>query len=207
MFYNTHAYNLTIERQGAKAVISRTTLASLPLASMTPYTRASMARLALEVGEHDFARGQLSALGDPQGFPRDGHYLHLLANLATCASHLGAKMQCEQLYALLAPYAELNTPSQMGYYLGSVAHFLGVLADTLGRTVRAGTHFEHALDRNQAMGYRAGVIRTLLAHGRIELRLGHPRIARGLLTRARAEADALGMDAARAECDAALHTS
>jgi hypothetical protein len=207
MFYNMHGFNLTLEREGPKALIARSPLSAMPLAALTPYTRAGMARMAAEAGEHDFARKQLSMLGDPQGFPRDGHYLHLLANLAACASYVGDKPQCERLLDLLAPYAELNTPSQMGYYLGSVAHFLGLLADALGRDVRADEYFEAALLRNRAMGYRAGVVRTLLIHGRRQMRLGYREAASELLTQARDEALALGMNGARADAEAALRAT
>jgi hypothetical protein len=95
----------------------------------------------------------------------------------------------------------------MGYYLGSVSHFLGLLADALGRSVRAGAHFDRALELNRAMGYRAGVVRTLLAHGRLNTRLGHRRAARDLLSRARDEAQTLGMNAALADAETALRAT
>jgi len=204
LFYGTHSVNLLLEREGPKAVRARSLGGDAALASMTPNARAGAARIAAEAGEHEVARGQLSALGDPHGFPRDAHYLHLLANLAACASCIDDKPRCEQLFALLTPYAELNTPSQMGYYLGSVSHFLGLLAAALGRTVHAGTQFERALELNRAMGYRPGIVRTLLAHGRLTTRLGHARAARDLLARARDEAQALGMRAAQQDAEAAL---
>jgi hypothetical protein len=128
----------------------------------------------------------------------------LLANLAACASRVDDKPRCEQLIGLLTPYAELNTPSQMGYYLGSVSYFLGLLADALGRSVDATADFERALERNRAMGYRAGVVRTLLAHGRLATRLDKRSSARELLTGARDEARALGMKGALTDAEAAL---
>jgi hypothetical protein len=205
MFYGTHSYNLALEREGAKAFRARALGGGdAALASMSLNTRAGVARIVAEAGEHEVARSQLSALGDPNDFPRDAHYLHLLANLAACASCMEDKPRSEQLYALMEPYADLNTPSQMGYYLGSVSHFLGLLAVTLGRSVRAGTHFERALELNQGLGYRAGVVRTLLAHGRLDMRLGRKRAAQELLERARNEARALGMRAALEEAEAAL---
>jgi DNA-binding winged helix-turn-helix (wHTH) protein/tetratricopeptide (TPR) repeat protein len=203
MFYNMHVFNLALEREGAKQVFARTPISG-PAPRLTPYLRAGLARLAAEAGAHDHARGQLSALGDLTGFPRDGHYLHALANVATCASVIGDKPRCEQLFTLLAPYAELNTPSQMGYYIGSVSHFLGLLAAALERDGQASEYFARALELNGAMGYRTGVVRTALAHGRLQARLGHTRPAQELLSRARDEARALGMNAALAEADAAL---
>jgi DNA-binding winged helix-turn-helix (wHTH) protein len=207
LFYGTHNFNLTLEREGPKVVRARTLAGDAALASMTPHTRAGAARIAAEAGDLDVARGQLSALGDPNGFSRDAHYLNLLANLAVCASCVDDKPRCEQLHALLAPYPDLNTPSQMGYYLGSVSHFLGLLADALGRSVRAGAHFERALELNLAMGYRAGVVRTLLAHGRLNIRLGHRGAASDLLGRAREQAQALGMRAALDDAETALRAT
>jgi tetratricopeptide (TPR) repeat protein len=204
MFYGTFTVTLALEREGARAVAARGPLAGGPLANMTSSMRANVARVAAEAGQHDVARKQLSSLGDPSDYPRDGHYLNLLANLSVCASHVDDKARCEQLLSILAPYAEFNTPSQMGYYLGSVAFFLGLLSDTIGRSVAAGAYFERALLLNRSMGYRAGVVRTLLAHGELSLRLGHRSQARDLLTRACNDARALGMRGANEDALSAL---
>jgi DNA-binding winged helix-turn-helix (wHTH) protein len=204
LFYNAHTFTLALEREGAKAVRSRMIGSDAALANMTPTMRASGARIAAEAGELDAARSHLSALGDPHGFSRDAHYLNLLANLAATASLVEDKPRCDQLYALLAPYADLNTPSQMGYYLGAVSHFLGLLADARGRSVRATAYFERALELNEKMGYRSGVVRTLLAHGKLNVRVGHGRPARDQLTRARDVAQELGMCGAKEDAEAAL---
>jgi hypothetical protein len=92
----------------------------------------------------------------------------------------------------------------MGCYLGSAAHFLGLVADALGRSVPAQQHFEQALEHNRALGYRAGVVRTLLSLAAIERRLGHDARARERLLAARGEAEALGMRSAVADAAAAL---
>ena len=147
------------------------------LASATPYTRAFGARIAAEAGELEAARGQLSALGDPHGFSRDAHYLNLLANMAVTASVVEDRPRCDQLYELLAPYADLNTPSQMGYYLGSVSHF------------------------------RAGVVRTLLAQGQLNVRAGRRRPAKDQLERARDLAQELGMRGAVQDAETALRST
>jgi DNA-binding winged helix-turn-helix (wHTH) protein len=204
MFYGTFTVTLAIEREGAKAAAARGLLAGGSLMNMTPAMRASFARVSAESGQHEVARTQLSTLGDPSDYPRDGHYLNLLANLSVCASRVDDKARCEQLLSLLTPFAEFNTPSQMGYYLGCVAYFLGLLSEAVGRSVAAGSHFERALLLNRGMGYRAGVVRTLLAHGELSLRLGHRNQARDLLTRARNEAEALGMRGASEDALSAL---
>jgi hypothetical protein len=207
MFYNAHTALLTFEREGPRAMLPRLLLATRTPTGLTPDMRASFARMLAETGEHELARAQLNAVGDPSCYPRDAHYLNLLALLALAACRVGDKSRCEQLFGLLEPYAEFNTPNALGYYLGSVCHFLGLLSESLGRSVRAGGYFERALERNRTMGYRPGVVRTLLAHGHLATKLGHRSLARELLTRAHADAQALGMRAAAEETEAAVSSA
>jgi hypothetical protein len=203
MFYQTQVLNFTLEREGSTVVSSRR-FAGGTFSTATPSTRANAARVDAEAGQLERARGELSALGDPGDYPRDGHYLNLLANMAVTAALVDEKAHCEQLFALLAPYAALNTPSPMGFYLGAVAYFLGLMSVTLGKPAQAAAHFEHALARNKAIGYRAGVVRTLLAHARLARQQNSPAAARDMLERARNEAEALGMRWAVAEAASLL---
>ncbi|HMI90377.1 MAG TPA: tetratricopeptide repeat protein, partial [Polyangiales bacterium] len=203
LFYNTQVFNFALERDGAAAVLTRR-FGNAAFNSATPSTRANAARVDAEAGQIERARGELSSLGDPTDYPRDGHYLNLLANMAACAALVDDKAHCEQLFALLSPYAALNTPSPMGFYLGSVAHFLGMLSVALGKPAQAAEHFEHALERNRAMGYRAGTVRTLLAHARLTEQQGNRPAARDLFETARREAEALGMRWAVADAEARL---
>jgi hypothetical protein len=199
IFHNTQLSALRLEREGPKSMVEQRPFDRGTLATGTPVMRAMIASVAAQAGEIEFARQQLALLGDPSGYPQDAYYLHLLANLATCAFHVGDKPRCEQLFALLTPYADLNTPSPMGYYLGSVAHFLALVSAGVGRTVAAGSFFERALERNRAMGYRAGIVHTLLAHGRLALKLGNKSLARDRLTEAQTLSTEIGMRAASAE--------
>ncbi|MFI5309218.1 MAG: ATP-binding protein, partial [Polyangiales bacterium] len=206
MFYGSFSFSLALEREGPKAVFSPSLLSPSTFPA-TASLRAGSARLAADVGEQDIARSLLATVGNPAELARDGQYLYVLANLAVCAALWNDRARCEQLLSLLEPYADLNTPSPLGYYMGAVAHFLGLLADALDRRVRAGTFFEHALVRNEAMGYRPGVVRTAIAHGKLDMRLGRQHNGRELLTRARDEALALGMRAATREAEAELARS
>ena len=203
MFYQTQNFTLALEREGAVVVATRRISTTMPNAA-TPSTRAHAARVDALGGHRDRAIRELSALGDPSDYPRDAHYLNLLSNIAECASLVDDKPRCEQLFALLAPYASFNTPSPMGYYLGAVAYFLGLLSSALGKPAQAASHLEHALARNQEMGYRAGVVRTLLAHAALLQQQGRAAPARDLLERARNEAEALGMRWAVAQAEAGL---
>ena len=100
-----------------------------------------------------------------------------------------------------APQVDVAT----GAYLRD--HFLGLLSAALGRSVRAGTHFERALELNQKMGYRAGVVRTLLAQGQLNVRAGRRRPAKDQLERARDLAQELGMRGAVQDAETALRST
>jgi hypothetical protein len=207
LFRGAQTLQLTLEREGPKVVVERRLrTGAAALQNLTLPMRLGMARIAAQAGELGFVRSQLASMGDPSDYPREGTYLHVLASWASCVTAVADAARCEQLLELLSPYAELNTPDVMSYYLGSVAHFLGLLCAALGRTSDAVGHFEHALARNRSMGYRAGVVRTLMAHAELERRKDHKARARELLRSARMLAQELGMLRALAEADDALAT-
>jgi DNA-binding winged helix-turn-helix (wHTH) protein/tetratricopeptide (TPR) repeat protein len=194
--------HLDLDREGPKRTVEKHLSAASPLHRMPRPFRATIAQILAEAGELERARAELAALGDPSDHPRDGCYLHTLACYSVCAAVTSDAPRCEQLFELLSPYAGMNTPDAMGFYLGSVSHFLGMLLLALGRSGPARAHFEHALEHNRAMGYRAGVVRTLLALAELERGCGRPERAREAYETARREADALGMRGAMADIDA-----
>jgi len=203
LFRGTHVMGLAIERHGPASVAG----ALSGLASrrgLTVATRAGLARIAAQAGELDLVRSLLSTIGDPRELPRDAGYLHVLASLSVCAAALLDEARCAQLSELLSPYAAFNTPDAMGYYLGSGAYFLGLMAAALGRTEQASEHFRRALEQNRAMGYRAGVVRTLLADARLERARNRVTQARTRLHEARALAKELGMLGALGETERGL---
>lgn len=191
--YEGHALNLELEREGAAWVFDRRVRGRSGLNQLPRAQRANLSRIAAEAGEHAHVRAELAALGDPSDYTRDGAYLNTLASLSVCAVALSDRMRCEQLHALLSPYPAHNTPDASGSYLGSVAHFLGLLASVLGRSDEGLDLLGRALDQNRAMGYRAGTVRTLLALAELEQRVGQSANARARMIAARAEAQGLGM--------------
>jgi DNA-binding winged helix-turn-helix (wHTH) protein/tetratricopeptide (TPR) repeat protein len=203
LFRGTQVMALAVERHGPASVAG----ALAGLASrrgLTVANRAGLARIAAQAGDLELVRSLLSTIGDPRELPRDAGYLHVLASLSVCAAALADQDRCTQLLELLTPYAKFNTPDAMGYYLGSVSHFLGLMAAALGRAEQAADLFESALEQNRAMGYRAGVVRTLLAAGRLEQSRGRAARARTRLQDARGLAKELGMLGAQADADRAL---
>jgi hypothetical protein len=196
--------NLALEREGPKAVFDKFLRVTGSLRKRPGPLRAGTLRVAAQAGELDLVRAELAAFGDPSDYPRYGTYLNTLASLAVCAAAIDDKARCEQLLSLLWPHATRNTPDGMGYYLGSVAHFLGLLSVVLGKSVQARGCFERALAHNQAMGYRAGVVHTRLAMAELERRLGQRTAARASFEAAREQAWALGMRGAQAQADDGL---
>jgi hypothetical protein len=133
---------------------------------------------------------------------RDQDWLLTLALTADAAAASGDRHAAATLYPLLLPHAALNVVHfEWLVYLGSAAHWLGLLAELLGDRDAATSHFEAALERNARLGARPALAGTSLAYGRMLVRGGvaapSTAAARGhsLLRDAALLADALGMAA------------
>ena len=94
---------------------------------------------------------------------KDVGYLNALSHLSMVAVYLRDQPNAEALYALLRPYPNHNTPNGFQYYMGSVSHYLGLLARLLGRDRDAVGHLEDALAMNQRIGFVPQVARTQVA--------------------------------------------
>jgi hypothetical protein len=106
----------------------------------------------------------------------------------------------EVLYDLAAPYAGHNCTLGVATFLGSVDHWLGVLAGVAGRFTEATQHLEAALARHHAMGSRPMTALTQQAYGRVlSMRGEAPDIerARELAASAMRTAGELGLAAIR----------
>jgi DNA-binding winged helix-turn-helix (wHTH) protein/tetratricopeptide (TPR) repeat protein len=192
------------EREGPQAVIDKHVRPLCTATGISRAARAEIVRVAAGAGALELVRNHLPKLGDPSEHPRTGSYLHGLACASVGAIAIDDRALCERLFNALAPYEGLNTPDVMGFYLGSVSYFLGVLTSALGQAHVARTYLERALSHNRAMGYRAGVVRTLLASGRVARELAQHDEARAHFETALTEARAIGMRAAAAEATAGL---
>jgi hypothetical protein len=80
----------------------------------------------------------------------------------------------ERLYALLAGFAARAGEDPGGYWSGTAARFLGLLAATAGRCEVAATHFEDALRAAASIGAAAEVVQTQFAFARVLLGRGAP---------------------------------
>src|SRR5262249_51085374 len=144
--------------------------------SFTPAVRASLAFAYFIRGDIAAARREMDALAAP-GFAalrRDEHWLVTVDGLSTMAVLLGDPPRAAGLYELVAPYADLVvTHDLLRSTTGSVAAALGSLATVLERYDDGASHFEHALEKETALGgiiatlsSKPGYARLLLARGR-----------------------------------------
>jgi DNA-binding SARP family transcriptional activator/tetratricopeptide (TPR) repeat protein len=179
--------------------------------------RLPLALRQLAAGDPGTARAELDRFLDAglDGARRDANWLATMTLLAEISATLGETAAADDLYRLLAPYADRSVVLGFGAACrGSVALQLGQLAALLGRREDAEVHFAAAFEANQRMGARAA-----LAHTRYRRALAllagnhgtHLERACELLAAAERTARELGMtgladDAARA-LDAALSTA
>ncbi|MBN1654228.1 MAG: AAA family ATPase [Deltaproteobacteria bacterium] len=94
------------------------------------------------------------------GLPVDLNYLGSLARLSVASCEMQALGHAEALYDLLKPYAQYFAADISFHCEGSISFFLGLLAQTLGRTAEAIAHYEEAIERNLRFELKAQVART-----------------------------------------------
>lgn len=121
--------------------------------------RAEPAREAFErVAAEDFA-----------GLRFDNTWVHTLALIAEVCAYLGDRERAAWLYARLLPYERRNAIGGDIISLGSVAHYLAVLARTLGAPADAERHFATALEVNLRTGARPYVAQSQYEFARLLL--------------------------------------
>jgi DNA-binding winged helix-turn-helix (wHTH) protein len=136
--------------------------------------------------------------------PRDDDWLWTLVLTADAVAGCGDVATARALYTRLLPHAALNVVHVEWFvYLGSCAHWLGVLGALLGEHVAAEAHFETALEMNASLGARPALARTSCEYARLLLRRAQEQgsatsradaaHARVLLRDALAMAEELGM--------------
>jgi DNA-binding SARP family transcriptional activator len=128
-------------------------------------TQAILATIFTELGREDEARAVYERLmsSDLGDVPYDFAWLAVVALGAAAAASLGDRRRAESLVSMLAPYRD-------GYvdlgssWLGSVAHYLGLLHTCLGDIAAAEKCFEDALAAQTPLGGGAWIARTKLAY-------------------------------------------
>jgi tetratricopeptide (TPR) repeat protein len=157
--------------------------------------------LALALGgREDEARAELDVLAarDLADLPRDQQWLCNLALLAMACRRLGDRRRAAVVYELLLPCAGRLVPTTrlaVGC-LGTVSHYLGVLAATMGRWDAAAAHLEQAVQDNTRAGAVAFLALSRHEHAHALRARGAPgdrELAAEQLREATATARALGL--------------
>jgi tetratricopeptide (TPR) repeat protein len=165
-FFMTHVLVLAYERTGFGILQNASEWrVHMDWAASLPSYQAHEVRFLYEMGRIEDARQSFEAMAR-RGFEnitRELGYLNALAQLSLVAVAFGEREAAESLYALMRPYPGHNTPTNFGFYQGSVSYFLGLLAGLLGRTREATAHLEDALTMNTRLGCAPQVARTQLS--------------------------------------------
>jgi class 3 adenylate cyclase/tetratricopeptide (TPR) repeat protein len=154
--------------------------------------------IALDLGFQTEARRQFETLAETDfALPIDAKRPITLSYIAEACAELGDAQRAEKLYELLWSHRDtaiLAPPTTV--CVGAAAHYLGLLAGTMGEWEKAEAHFEAAQLMNERMkawprlaNTRLGYARMLLARGRNEDRLR----AAELRSMAVAAAERMGM--------------
>jgi DNA-binding winged helix-turn-helix (wHTH) protein len=166
-FFMMHVLVLAYERTGFAILQDAETewRTHLDWAASLPSYHAHEIRFLFEMKRTGDARQAFDAMARKgfESITRELGYLNALAQLSVVAVGFGDRERAESLYALLRPYPHHNTPTNFGFYQGSVSYFLGLLAQLLGRSRDAAGHLEDALTMNTALGCVPQVARTQLA--------------------------------------------
>jgi len=178
--------------------------------------RAAVAHVAVEVptlkawravgalvdaltGNHAEARAQVDRLVADRAaaLPHDIFWLLGVSALAeTCALLPDARGPAAALYPLLVPYTDHCVQVGMITLWGNASRFLGLAATACGNWEAAHRHFSYAEERNENIGSKPLVARTLVDHADMLLRRAERAdsdAAARLLDRAMSLAEPLGM--------------
>jgi DNA-binding SARP family transcriptional activator len=142
----------------------------------------------------------LRSLGDQIAQPRDMHWAFNMACLASAAARQQDEPQAARLADALEPYAATGIIwAGAAAFFGSAAHWLGVLATTLGRHQLAGQYLATALAFHQRLGAAPWIARTNVEQARLLLAAGNHARALRLLAAAAAITTRCGMSALAAD--------
>ena len=130
-------------------------------------------------------RARLRPLGDQIARPRDMHWAFNMACLAGAAARHQDKPQAARLTDALEPYAATGIIwAGAAAFFGSAAHWLGMLATTLGRHQLAEQYLATALAFHERLGAAPWVARTYVEQARLLLATGSHARAPGPLAAA-----------------------
>jgi tetratricopeptide (TPR) repeat protein len=161
-----------------------------------PAARAGMALLLVELGRTDEAAALLDSLAGSEfeDLPRDTSWPVCMTLLTPVCAALDDAQRAAMLHRLLLPFANRTIvagPPPAGCY-GPAAHYLGMLAATMGRSEEAAADYLLALQLSESMGAPAFVAHAQCEYGGLLVQGGQRADGLARLEEAAAAADALG---------------
>jgi tetratricopeptide (TPR) repeat protein len=128
-------------------------------------TQAFMATIFTELGREDEARAAYERLmsGDLEDVPYDFAWLPVVALGAAAAVRLDDRVRAKKLISILTPYRD-GFVDMGSSWLGSAAHYLGLLHACVGDIETAEACFEDALAGELGLGSRLWIARTRLEY-------------------------------------------
>ncbi len=160
--------------------------------------RCSLALCLAELGRTAEAAAEFEQLatGNFASLPRDAGWMATMVLLTEVCACLRDRDRARVLYDMLLPYAGRNATLDVHVCYGSVAHYLGMLAETMAEHDRAEQQYEAALQFNLNMGASVWVARTRYQYAATLLARNRPGDcdrAADLAAAALATAESLGM--------------
>ena len=134
--------------------------------------RGARAQVLIAAGARDEAAEVVAPLLDrgPEVMPANHQRLIGLAYAAEVTAALGIVPAAERIYLALEPFAGQAVVSGVAVtFKGAVAHHLGVLAATLGRTAAAASHLEQAVATHDRLGAVTWSLRSQYELARLRL--------------------------------------
>jgi tetratricopeptide (TPR) repeat protein len=169
IIYGVQRFEIRVEQDRADELLPGLLEAA---ATGNPESRAMLAQAYCELGRLQDARGVFDPLmADLSDLLSDPNWILAVTRAASVCAELGDRTAAGRLSPLLAPYTDRIAGNGV-VWIGSVAHYLGVLAATLENFDEAETHLlasDAAHEWLRAPGWRA---RTRLARARLLLRRG-----------------------------------
>jgi class 3 adenylate cyclase/tetratricopeptide (TPR) repeat protein len=137
--------------------------------------RALLALLLCELDRPDDASAhyEMLAAGDFTGIPTDNVWSQTLSPCAAVCASLGDRVRAPVLFEMLAPYAD-QIAFNGGGSSGSVAHYLALLATTIGDFDEAERRFAQATETHARIAAPIWLARTRLESARMLLSRRRP---------------------------------
>ena len=157
-----------------------------------PGLQVAVAMFYATIGEHGTAAAKLDAVADDDyAMLRQDQSTPLwLAWAAETAHRTNSVTHAQRLYQTLQGYGD-QIASNGGYLVGSMQHWLGLLADTIGDAEAADRHFTAAIDIERELGMTFWVYASRAVRAAARMRRGDYS-ARDELQKVRDLADAAG---------------